>query len=147
MQNHIFSESNSEPFQVFTTFDDITNLKNAESELIQQRDELSTLLKVSEALNKNLDIEKIMQTATDNLSKLLGENSSAIYLVQGFKTVSLATTPQTISDMPDSLRIAKVSDHPHIKKAIDENSTVTLEDTNKEELTPQEKEIVRYQGT
>ena len=137
-----FLEGSIEPYQVFTTFEDITGLKNAEQKLIKQKNELLTLLNVSELLNRNLDIEKIMQTATDNLSKLLGENNSAIYLVQGSELFLSATTPKLSEEMPDSLRRAKVKEHPHIKKAIDEKSIVTLEIKDGVELTPQEKEIV-----
>ena len=138
----IFTEDGNEPYQVFTTFEDITTLRNTQSKLIQQKNELSTLLTVSESLNRNLDIEKIMQTATDNISKLLGENSSAIYLVQGSELYLSATTPKLSEEIPDSLRKAKVNEHPHIKKAIDENSFVILKDSDNVVLTPQEKEII-----
>ncbi|MBN1300697.1 MAG: PAS domain S-box protein [Melioribacteraceae bacterium] len=104
--------------------------------------ELSGLLNASIELSSTLDLDTVMQTATDHVAKLTSINAIAIYLLKGDHLYLGATTPPLPPNMPDEARWAKLKNHPHIKQAIDSRKIVTLPDTKKGKLTSEEQMII-----
>jgi len=111
-------------------------------ELDRRAKELSSLLRVSQALSATLDLETVLQTTTDSAIELLGMGSAAIYLVEGEQLCLRATTPPLPPQLPEAFRIARLHDHPHIEKCVSTRLPIILADTESEELTASERAIV-----
>ncbi len=125
---------------------DITERKRAEEKDHHRREELSVLLKTSQALNETLQLDIVLQTTTDSTSKLLDVDSVAIYLLEGDELFLGATTPALDPQMPDYLRRAPLSDHPHILSAISSRQIIIIDDTRSSDLNEHEKSVVDMRG-
>lgn len=121
-------------------------LFNAMHSLEKSRSMLATLLGVSSDLIETLDLQAILQNASDQLARLSGLDGGAIYLIDGPTVVLRATTPELPADFPDDLARAPMADHPHIRRSIENRAPVCITDTAKEELTEREREVVRLRG-
>jgi len=113
----------------------------------RQAQKLASLLQISYELAGNIDLQKVLQTATARMTELSGLSSSAIYLLQGAAHLTLqATTPPLPPDFPPHLRVLPLSDHPHIAQAIVTRQSVLLADTAGALLTEAEAEVTRRRG-
>lgn len=121
-------------------------LFDAMQSLEQSRTMLATLLGVSSDLIETIDLQAIVQTASDQLARLSGLDGGAIYLIEGDSVVLRATTPKLPADFPDHLARAPMEDHPHIRRSIENRAPVWITDTAEEELTEREQEVVRLRG-
>ncbi|MDH5719097.1 MAG: PAS domain S-box protein [Spirochaetia bacterium] len=104
--------------------------------------ELSALFNISHTLTKTLNLETVLQTTIDSVSRLAKLDSGAIYLIRGDKLYLGAATPPLPDEFPETFRRAKLNDHPHIQKAITESYPVTIPETEEAELSAAEREIV-----
>ena len=136
-----FRSGETVPFQVYTTFTDITDRKRTEEELSHRSASLSTLLDVSKSLAATLDLETVLQRTTDGVSELFGLNTSAVYLLEGEKLRLGATTPPLPPDFPEALRYASLADHPNIAKAVATGELVVVPDMLATDLTPAERSV------
>jgi putative nucleotidyltransferase with HDIG domain len=104
--------------------------------------ELSTLLKVSGSLASTMELTEVLQIAIESVTDLLGLGTGAVYTLDNETLVLGATTPSLPSQLPDELRLARLDDHPHIKRVISTQAPVYLQDARAATLTPAEKVIV-----
>jgi len=108
---------------------------------------LATMLDVSRSLSATLDLQTVLQTASDSLTKLTGMGAAAIYLLDGADTITLrATTPALPEDFPNEFRDARLVDHPHIGDAIRTGVPVRIDDVASEQLTAAEEEVARLRS-
>jgi len=104
--------------------------------------ELNLIIRISRNIIGTLDYEKVLQIISDGMSELLDIESAAMYMLVNDRDLHLgATTPPLDPHMPDELRKASLSDHPHIKKAIIKRKPVLLNDTKTAPLSPAEKTV------
>lgn len=105
--------------------------------------ELNIIMKISRHIISTLNYEKVLQIISDGMAELFGIESSAIYIIENNDGLMLgATTPPLDPGMPVSLRKASISDHPHIREALENRRAVTLPDTGKATLSPAERAVV-----
>jgi putative nucleotidyltransferase with HDIG domain len=104
--------------------------------------ELWTLLKVSSSLASTLDLAEVLQIAIESAADLLGLDTGAIYTLENEVLRLGATTPPLPPQFSDELRLASLSDHPHIKSAVSTKSPVYLEDAGAVPLSTAEKIVV-----
>ncbi|MFW5685329.1 MAG: response regulator [Spirochaetota bacterium] len=102
---------------------------------------LATMLRVSRELVATFDLQTILQAASDRLSEPAGLNAGAVYLLDGDEITLEATTPALPHDFPAEFRRALLADHPHIAKAVAEQSPVFVADTDREPFTDHERAI------
>ena len=126
--------------------DVVTERKQAADALHRRTEELTTLLKVSHALSTTLEMETVLQTATDSATDLIGIESAAIYLLEGEELYLGATTPPLDPQMPETFRRALIVDHPHIQKSVSTGLPVILADTATADLTAAERAISEERG-
>ncbi len=120
-------------------FHDITEIKKADEDLRYYSDKMALLLEASKTLCRKTDAP--YQVIVDNITKLTRLKSAAIYLLSNGKLQLEATYPPLPRDFPKHLRIAELSDHPHIHRAVTTRKPVVLADSNTAKLTTQEKEV------
>jgi signal transduction protein with GAF and PtsI domain len=104
--------------------------------------QLSTLLKVSNALASSLELAEVLQIAIVSITEILGIDTGAIYMLDGNDLYLGATFPPLPSDFPNILRVANLHDHSHLKDAIQAKTPVYLRDARAVPLTPAEKIVV-----
>lgn len=124
----------------------ITERRRAEEELRHRTQGLQTLLEVSRNLATTLDLEVVLQTTTDGVTKLFGLDTAAIYLLDGDVLRLGATTPPLPPGFPEDLRNAPLSDHPHIRKTITSGEPVLVPDMRVAHLTPAERAVREQRG-
>ena len=130
----------------FAVINDITGRKQAEEEIIRHNKELATLLKISEEFATTVDSGVALQMITDRVTELTDLKSSAIYLLEGETLRLYATTPPLPPQFPEELRLAPLTDHPHIRQAITTCLPVFLQNTATAELTPAERAVSDLRG-
>lgn len=118
---------------------DITERKKAEASLGQRTQGLATLLEVSKSLAETLDVQHVLQATVDGVTKLIGLDTAAVYLLENEILNLWATVPPLPPQFPDELRLAPLADHPHARKAIDAGKPVFVADITKVDLTPAER--------
>lgn len=104
--------------------------------------ELNILLKAAIELGSTLNLDAVLQVSTDYITKLTNIGTAAIYLVKGNDLYVGATTPPLDPNMPEEFRHAKLNNHIHIKKTVASKKIVIVEDSEKEEFSPEEKIIL-----
>lgn len=104
--------------------------------------QLSTLLKVSNALASSLELTEVLQIAIVSITEILGIETGAIYTLDGDDLYLGATFPPLPSDFPNILRAANLNDHPHIKETIRAKNPVYIRDARTASLTSAEKIVV-----
>lgn len=115
----------------------------SENESSRSFRELNIIIRISQSIIGTLDYQKVLQIISDGMAELLDIESAAIYMLEEEDQLMLsATTPPLDPGMPDFLRRATLSDHPHIQKAISERKPQLLADTLSAELSEAEKNIV-----
>jgi len=122
---------------------DITERKQAEELLKNQKKDLTALFQISQTLAATLDLSVVLQTIIDSATELIELESGAIYLAKGNELYLEATKPPLPPELPDIFRKASIDDHPHIKKAILTGLPVVLPDTQSAELSVAERVIVQ----
>jgi putative nucleotidyltransferase with HDIG domain len=101
-------------------------------------EQLAVLLRVSAALTASLQLQVVLQNAIEGATEVLGLETGAIYLLdQGTLRLSAATPPLP-ADFPEELRLARLADHPHIGRCIDDAIPLMVQDTEFETLTTAE---------
>ncbi len=115
-------------------YDDLTTQRPAK--------ELSTLLNVSSSLASTMDLIEVLQIAIENTAGMLGLETGAIYTIENGELYLGATTPPLPPQFPDELRLAKLSDHPHINNVASTKAPVYIEDARHAPLSTAEKIVV-----
>ncbi len=108
--------------------------------------QLSALLKVSNALASSLEPAEISQIAIRSVIEVLGIETGAIYTLEKDNVFLEATAPPLPADFPEGLRLANLNDHPHLRQAIQQKKHVYLRDAKHEILTPEEQIVVDTRG-
>lgn len=104
--------------------------------------ELSTLLKVSGLLASTMDLADVLRIAIESAADLLGLDTGAIYTLEQETLYLGATIPPLPPQFPEGLRLAHLSDHPHIQIAVSTKVPVYLEDARLVELSEAERIVV-----
>jgi len=108
---------------------------------------LEAFLQVSRKITTTTDTSELMQEIVDLATSSVEVGSGALYLLLDPDTISLAATvPALPEDFPEVYRIARVSEHPHIKSVLTSKNYVLIEDSESATLTPSEQEIVKKRG-
>ena len=120
-----------------------------ESERNSLRDrnrELATLLEVSKRLAATLQLDEVLQAATDGVTRLHALKTAAVYLGEGDVLRLSATTPPLPPEFPDDLRLVALADHPHLSEAIASGAPVFLPDAASAHLTAAEAAVTHLRG-
>lgn len=120
--------------------------RRVEAALSARNENLAALLEVSRSLSSSLDLQTVLQTASDGLARISGLNSAAVYLLRGDAVELRAATPSLPPGFPEKYRLAALEYHPHLARAIRTGQPVHIYDTRTEELTAEEEEIARSRG-
>jgi len=104
--------------------------------------ELWTLLKISSSLASTLEPSEVLQIAIEGAADLLSLETGAIYTLENDALYLAATTPPLPSQFPDGLRLAYLSDHPHINNVVSTKTHVYLDDARTAPLSAAEKVVV-----
>jgi signal transduction histidine kinase len=104
--------------------------------------ECDLLLSLSQAISTTLDLGALVQIISDGTARLLGVETTALYLLEDEEMVLAATTPPLPQDMPASLRRARREDHPHAAQAIVTQQPLLMADTTQVSLPPAERVVV-----
>lgn len=136
------SSSDNEVQTVVFVARDITERKLMETSLQRYTLEQNLLLKISHSVSSTLNLENVLQIISDGTAELLAIETAAIYLLENEQLYLGATTPPLDPQMPESLRWAPLSHHPHIQQALSTHQPIVLPDTQQAVLSPEEAEIV-----
>ena len=134
-------DGNREPVEILGSWVDITDRKLAEENLGQRTRGLSMLLEVSRGLAATLDLGTVLQATTDGITKLFGQGTAAVYLLEGYSLHLGATTPPLPPDFPEKFLNTPLADHPHIQKAIASGTSLYVPDTASADLSPAERAV------
>jgi putative nucleotidyltransferase with HDIG domain len=104
--------------------------------------ELWTLLKVSSSLTSTLDLAEVLQIAIESAADLLGLETGAIYTLENDLLYLGATTPPLPAQFPEELRLARLADHPYIKKTVETKKPVYIESSKTAPLSAAERIVV-----
>jgi len=107
---------------------------------------MAALLRARTSIWKRLDLSSMMQAAIGAAVETTGLDTGAIYLLQENVLYLGATTPPLPAEFPDTLRYANAIEHPHIMRAIDTESPVSISDLSGERLTNQERDVIEMRG-
>jgi signal transduction histidine kinase/CheY-like chemotaxis protein len=107
---------------------------------------LATLVEASGALAATLDLGQVLQATTDNVCRLAGFDTAAVYLLDGERLRLGATTPPMPPDFPEGLRLAALADHPHIRRALEAGAPLLLADARAAVLTEAERIAAERRG-
>lgn len=120
---------------------DITKRKRLEEDLHTRSQGFVSLLEISKRLAATLDLQSVLQVSVDSVTKLVGLDTAAVYLLED-KTLHLwATFPPLPPQFPEEMRDAPLADHAHINSAIKSQEPVFIYDYLKADLTPAERAI------
>jgi two-component system cell cycle sensor histidine kinase/response regulator CckA len=121
--------------------------EDLEQERLQRRARgLAILLEVSKTLAATLQLEEVLQSATDGVTRLFELKTAAVYLGEGDILRLSATTPPLPPQFPEDLRVVSLADHPHLSGALTSRSPVFLADTACADLTPAEAAVTALRG-
>lgn len=120
---------------------DITDRKKLEEDLRNRSQGFASLLETSRSLVETLDLHTVLQVSADSVTKLMGLDTAAIYLLEDEMLRLWATFPPLPANFPDEMRYAPLADHPHIQTAITSHEPVFIPDYQKVDLTPAERTI------
>lgn len=104
------------------------------------------LLDVTRSLTERLDIQYVLQNAAKGAVRLIGLDTSAVYLLESETLILQATEPPLPPGFPDGLRVASLADHPHIGKAVRLKQPVLVPDITRENLTPAERAVTEQRN-
>jgi signal transduction histidine kinase/CheY-like chemotaxis protein len=107
---------------------------------------LGTLVEVSGALAATLDLDAVLQATTDGVCRLAGFGTAAVYLLDGELVRVGATTPPLPPEFPEHLRLARLADHPHIRRCIDSGSPLVVADWAAAQLSDAERLVAEHRG-
>ena len=83
--------------------------QDSERDTLRHRNrELATLLEVSKKLAATLQLEEVLQAATDGVTRLHALKTAAVYLGEGDALRLWATTPPLPPNFPDALRLVSL---------------------------------------
>ncbi|HLO59177.1 MAG TPA: ATP-binding protein [Bacteroidales bacterium] len=111
--------------------------------IIEEQKDFSILFNTSLHLLESVDKKTVLQRIVDSASKLVTTDTSAIYLVKEDELILRATYPPLPPGFPDEFRLARLENHPHIRRVIDEETIVIIPDTAREDFTDEENVIVK----
>ena len=125
---------------------DVNRRKKAEESLEIKTKNLEKLFNLSLDLKDSLKSSATMQLIIDKSTHFVGMDTGAIYLIKEDKIYLNATTPNLQTDFPEEFKHDKLANHPHIKKCIDLQIPIYLEDLAKSQLTSEERIICEKRG-
>ncbi len=141
METTMFRDRGGRPLFCAVNIRDLSDLKQREAELKRRRDQALALFELSRLMVSSLDLNTVLQTATDNIIDLLGMQSAAVYLQEGKELTLAATSPPLPPHFPDDFRRVSPADHPHLHQAIISGQPLLLSDAQDAELTPAERAV------
>jgi|GEM_PF-5015528 len=108
--------------------------------------EYDLLLELSQAISTTLELETLVQIISDGTARVLGVETTALYLIEDDDMILAATTPPLPPDMPQNLRRAKRDDHPHAAQALTAQQPLTLPDATQAKLSAAERVVVEQRN-
>ncbi|PWB50689.1 MAG: hypothetical protein C3F06_11510 [Candidatus Methanoperedenaceae archaeon] len=85
-----FRYAETKPFQVYTTFDDITGIKTAEDEIRSSNEELMVVNRIISATTGIMDMQQILDSVLDESLSITGLEGGMIFLVNPDETLQIA---------------------------------------------------------
>ncbi|GAB4374813.1 MAG: hypothetical protein Kow0042_19710 [Calditrichia bacterium] len=135
-------DDDGKPIGILGVTRDISEIKRAEEQLRSKSEKLATLLEIHTWLAGSYESRDLFQAITDGAARLFPRPGSAtLYLLQDENLFLAATTPALPADFPEKFWFMPLSDHPHIRQAIESVSPVILSDTHTANLTEAEKQV------
>ncbi len=125
---------------------DITERVLAAEHVRRQNESLTLLIEISATLAGFHETPELLQALACGAAGLLPAGSAAIYMLDGETLRLAATCPELAPDLPEPLRLARLSDHPHIGRAISEDAPVILPDAQRADLTEAERAVSDLRG-
>lgn len=125
---------------------DLTYRKGIEEELKAKNKNLNSLLNISLKLLDSLDKTTVLQRIVESATELNAMDSGAIYSLRDNELFLDASTPPLPANMPNEFRKARLENHPYIKKAIQNQSPITISNVKKVKLSNEEKLIMKTKG-
>jgi PAS domain S-box-containing protein len=121
--------------------------QDSDRDTLQDRNRaLATLLEVSKKLAATLQLDEVLQAATDGVTDLHALKTAAVYLGEGDVLRLSATTPPLPPDFPDDLRHVSLADHPHLRDAVASGAPLFVPDAATASLTPPEAAVTALRG-
>lgn len=103
----------------------------------------ATLLEITMDLLETVQKRKAFQKIIEGAVRLIGLDSAALYILQDDDLVIEAAFPDLDENVPAEHRRAKLDNHPHIKKAIEERFPVLISDLVDEHFSEEEMVIIK----
>ena len=134
-------DDSGKPIGLFGITRDIDSRKKVEEALLYQNNKMQLLFEISKAMAIKKEIRSLSQVIVDGITKLTNLGSAAIYLHDGSELKLEATSPPLPADFPDHFRIAPLSEHPHLNRALVNKQILVIEDIGAANLTAAEREV------
>ncbi|MFN8207957.1 MAG: ATP-binding protein [Bacteroidales bacterium] len=115
--------------------------KESEKALVQESENLHLLLSLSQELLSTLEMNKLLQTIIEQATWLTHLDSGAIYLYKDNQLYLGATTPPLPPGFPEELIMAKIEDHPNIRRSFTSKIPHSIRDVKTVQLAPMERVV------
>lgn len=119
----------------------ITERKKIEEDLRIRSQGFESLLETSKRLAEKLELQSILQVSVESVTRLVGLDTAAVYLLEDEMLHLWATDPPLPPQFPDEMRSAPLDKHLHIKQAVESQKPIQIPDYLKVNLTPEERAI------
>ena len=141
---HSICKYDKENRVLFGYLQDISARKREEEITQRFAKDQSILLKISLDLLETVGKRRALQKIVESAVSLIGLDTGALYVVRDsdFNNLVLEATTPPLKDIPDEFRYARLKDHPHIEKSINEKIPIQINDLKEELLTGEEERIV-----
>ncbi len=105
--------------------------------------ELSALIKTNQSISSGLDLKKVLEIAVREAVRIVNVSYCSIILVEEGKEQGTVVSEYSPGDelKPATGEILYLNDYPIVNKAYREKQYIMVPDTQKEELSPKEKEM------
>ena len=125
---------------------DITGRVQGELQLRQGEARLRTMVRLSQALARPIELSTVLQMVIDGATELLRLESGAVYLGDDGQVELAATHPPLPPDFPPPMRRMSLEDHPQMALAMARLQPVVLPDLAEATLSAAEQAICALRG-
>ena len=125
---------------------DISERRRLAAQRLENRKSMELLIAAGETLARSRDIDEILRVYVETSPQLTGMQTAAIYTLQEDHLFLAATDPPLPPEFPEHFRLAALEDHPHIRRVVENQEPLVIEDMSQAVLTPKEKEISEVRG-
>lgn len=128
---------------IIGTVKDISEQKRKEEKYWKHSSGLTSLLSITMDLLETIEKRKVLQKLIEAAVHFIGLDTGALYILDNDKLLLEAAEPPLPDNFPPEFRTALLKHHPHIEKTIKSKKPVLICDVKLEDLSEEEKIIVR----